>query len=103
MRKKIKIELQYFEGCPNSDLLKSNTRKAVNYFEEFIDYKERLITSSKEASRIKFRGSPTLLINNIDFENREEPQTGGLNCRVYFEGIPSIEQIMERIESVVIK
>lgn len=103
MRDKIKIELQYFEGCPNSDLLKSNTRNAVKYFEEFIDYKERLITSNDEAIRIKFRGSPTLLVNDIDFENRKEPQTGGLNCRVYFEGIPSIEQIMERIESIVIK
>ena len=52
------------------------------------------------ADKIKFRGSPTLLINGEDFEGREEPVGASLNCRYYQNGLPGIEEIKEKIKKL---
>lgn len=89
------IELQYIEGCPHSDLLISRTREAVNNFEGEINYKEILFENNETAEKLKFRGSPTLLINNIDFEELPEIESPGLTCRYYSNGLPSTEEILD--------
>ncbi len=50
------------------------------------------------AEKIKFRGSPTLLINGEDFEGREEPKSASLNCRYYQNGLPNVEDIKVKIQ-----
>ena len=60
-----------------------------------IDY--QLATTSEEADRVSFRGSPTILIDGLDpFVVGDEPI--GLSCRVYltpggYAGSPTTEQI----------
>ena len=64
--------------------------------EEFnarIEYKEILVETPEEAERVKFRGSPTVLINGIDLENMPEPKVGNLTCRYYKIGLPTVKQI----------
>lgn len=93
----IVIEVQHFEGCPNSAEMIARVKEAIKGFDNKINYNEILVETQEEARRIKFRGSPTVLINNIDLENLPESETGNLACRYYKNGLPSIIQIKEFI------
>ncbi|MDP2303209.1 MAG: DUF2703 domain-containing protein [Ignavibacteria bacterium] len=96
--KSVKIEIQYFNGCPNSQTMIDRVKEAITNSKIKIDYKEILVESSEYADKIKFRGSPTLLINNIDFEELPEPVQGSLSCRYYPNGIPDMQLILKRIK-----
>jgi coenzyme F420-reducing hydrogenase gamma subunit len=93
----IKIEVQYFNGCPNSPEMIRRIKEAIKGKEEKIDYNEVLVETNELAEEIKFRGSPTVLINGEDLEGRAEPEAASLNCRVYENGLPGIEEIKKRI------
>jgi len=97
MNGKIKIEIQHFRGCPNSSEMIHRVKEAIKGSEEKIEYIEVLVESNELAEKLKFRGSPTVLINGEDFEGREEPKSASLNCRVYEKGVPEVEKIRKRI------
>ncbi len=99
MNDKIKIEIQHFRGCPNSPEMIHRVKEAIKGIEEKIDYNEVLVESNELAEKLKFRGSPTVLINGEDIEGRKEPESASLNCRVYENGLPSIDEIREKILS----
>jgi protein-disulfide isomerase len=92
----INIEIQHFHGCPNSPILIERVNAAIKDLDN-IDYKEVLVDSNEMAEELKFRGSPTLLINGEDFEKHPEPENTALACRYYRNGIPSIEEIEKKI------
>ena len=94
--KVIKIELQHFTGCPNAPVLIERVKAAMKDFDN-IDYKEVLVDSNQKAEGVKFRGSPTLLINGEDFENQPEPESPALSCRYYINGLPGVEEIKNKI------
>src|SRR3989304_1809105 len=94
--KVIKIELQHFTGCPNAPVLIERVKAAMKDFDN-IDYKEVLVDSNQKAEGVKFRGSPTLLINGEDFENQLEPESPALSCRYYINGLPGVEEIKNKI------
>jgi hypothetical protein len=89
---RINIELQHFIGCPNSPILIERVKEVIRDFDN-INYSEVLIESNEKAEEIKFRGSPTLLINGEDFEQLSEPESPALACRYYRNGLPEIEEI----------
>ncbi|MCP5064120.1 MAG: hypothetical protein GY936_16895 [Ignavibacteriae bacterium] len=60
---------------------------------------EKLVEDNATAVKVKFRGSPTLLLNGEDFENLPEPFQPNLTCRIYCKGMPSLEEIKEKIQS----
>ena len=91
--KKVEIEVQHFEGCPNSGEMIIRVKAAIKEFNNRVDYREILVETQEEAERVKFRGSPTVLINGIDLENMPEPIEANLACRYYKNGLPSIEEI----------
>ena len=97
MNGKIKIEIQHFRGCPNSPEMIHRVKEAIKGNEEKFEYNEVLVESNELAEKLKFRGSPTVLINGEDFEGREEPKSASLNCRVYEKGVPEVEDIRKRI------
>ena len=94
---KVKIEVQHFEGCPNYAEMITRVRTVIEEFNERIEYKEILVETPKLADQIKFRGSPTVLINGIDIENMPEPTEANLACRYYKKRLPTIGQIKEFI------
>lgn len=96
----VEIEIQYFEGCPNSDEFISIVKKALERIGGNYDFREVLVESNEQARAIGFRGSPTLLIDGRDFENKESPASPGLNCRIY-PTMPTEEEIFERIKAAV--
>lgn len=98
--KRIQIELQHFIGCPNSPILIERVREAIKDFDT-VDYNEVLVDSNEKAEEVKFRGSPTLLINGEDFEKQPEPGNPALACRYYPKGLPDIEDIRKRISEFI--
>lgn len=94
--KKISIELQHFIGCPNSPILIERVKEAIKDFDN-IEYIEVIVDSNEKAKEVKFRGSPTLLINGDDFENQPEPESSALACRYYQKGLPTAQEIKDRI------
>ena len=94
---KIKLEYQYFEGCPNHKKMDENLKEAIRGLEEKIDLKEILVEDEATAKQIGFRGSPTLLIDGIDVEDLAAPQNPSLSCRFYPGGVPSEELIRKKI------
>jgi hypothetical protein len=94
----IKIELQHFIGCPNSPILIRRVKEAINGFDN-IKYDEVIVDSNEKAEELKFRGSPTLLINGVDFENQPEPENTALACRFYRSGLPTVKEIRDRLHN----
>ena len=80
---KITVQIQYFQGCPNSTEMIRRIKEVISGIENGVGYQEILIETNELAEKIKFRGSPTLLINGEDFEGREEPREASLNCRYF--------------------
>ena len=97
MNDKIKIDIQYFNGCPNSSEMIHRVKEAIKGSEEKIELNEVLVENNEIAEKLKFRGSPTVLISGKDIEGREEPESASLNCRVYENGLPSVDEIREKI------
>ncbi len=63
-KSKIKIDIQHFDGCPNSPKLIERVKEAIK---PYVQYEEILVSSNEDAKKVGFRGSPTLLINGKEF------------------------------------
>lgn len=93
----IRVTLLYFDGCPNWQVTNSQLESLAG--EIGFDFDRRRVETSEEAERLKFRGSPTVLIDNEDpFACGDEPV--GLSCRVYrtekgLAGAPAEGQLRE--------
>ena len=74
-----------------------NTKDAIAEFGVKVDYIEVLVETQKKATEKYFRGSPTLLVNGLDYENMEQPRTPSLACRFYKNGIPTKDLILKFI------
>ena len=94
---KISIEIQHFRGCPNSNDLIERVKAAIQEFDNKITYFETLVEDNLTAEKVKFRGSPTLLIDGKDFEELREPIHSNLACRFYPNGLLTIEAIKNSI------
>jgi hypothetical protein len=92
---KIAVELQYFDGCPNSHEMIHRVKEAIKQYKIPIEYHEILINTPEKAEEFEFRGSPTVLINGNDLEGMPAPITGNLSCRYYKNGLPSVETIIK--------
>jgi hypothetical protein len=95
--KRKNIEIQHFHGCPNSREMIKRVREVIKGNEDKLIYNELLVETNEMAEKIKFRGSPTVLINGEDIEGREEPESAYLNCRVYENGLPGVDEIRKKI------
>ena len=95
----IYIEVQYIDSCPNSEPLLKRTKEALAKYAGKVNYSEVIVQSNEKADKIRFRGSPTLLINNQDFEGLPEIESPGLTCRYYTNGLPTVEEVLTRLNS----
>ena len=77
------------------------TKTAIERLNIPVNYIETLVDTPGEAARVNFRGSPTLLINGIDFENLPVPEYPLMACRYYHNGLPTIDEIVSKIREYV--
>lgn len=67
-----------------------------------IDFKETLVENNEVAKEVKFRGSPTLLVNGNEFEGMPVPDKPAMTCRYYPNGLPTKKRIKERINALIL-
>lgn len=91
------------DECPNADLGRRRLLEAL----EILDLDPSIVTfttvhSTEEAERLRFRGSPSILIDGVDpFADQAAPV--GLSCRIYrtelgIEGVPSVAALAEALQ-----
>jgi hypothetical protein len=76
------VSLLYFDGCPNrhATLTLLESLLAEEAWDGTIDLVN--VDSPERAEELRFRGSPTVLIDGVDpFLDTEAPV--GLSCRIY--------------------
>ena len=90
-----RLQLLYFPECPHWRVADERLREVARPLGMSIEY--RLVTTTEEADRVSFRGSPTILIDGVDpFAVGDEPI--GLSCRINrtpdgYAGSPTAAQI----------
>ena len=95
----MKVRLLYFDGCPSYEHALRNLREVIAEEELHTIVELINVTSPEEAERLRFLGSPTIQIDDVDLEGPEAVNSGvGYGCRVYedggqMRGWPSKEQI----------
>jgi hypothetical protein len=90
------IALLYFDDCPNWKIADERLA-AIAAERPDLTVTRHLVSTSEEAERVGFHGSPSILVDGIDVF--AGPDAGvGLSCRVYRTpdgpaGAPTIEQL----------
>ena len=95
----MKVELLWFSGCPNWEETDARLRQAVPLAGVDADVLLVEVATDEDAQRLRFRGSPTVLVDGRDpFATDSAPV--GLSCRVFrtpegLRGAPTIDQLVE--------
>jgi hypothetical protein len=92
----MKVELLYFQDCPNWKVADRRLRSLADELGLTLDC--RVVSTPEEAEAVGFHGSPTILVEGRDpFARVDEPPVG-LTCRIYQTpdgpaGAPTLEQL----------
>ena len=80
----MKVELLYFDGCPNHVAVLRSLRRALEHAGVEVDVECRRVISFEDAQRERFLGSPTVRIDGRDVDpSAAKRREYGLSCRVY--------------------
>ena len=71
------------DSCPSFEPTLERIKKVVFDLNINIEIKSKLIASESEAKKYKFIGSPTILINDIQFEEIDTDIYRINNCRTF--------------------
>ncbi len=93
-----RIELVYFDGCPNASQARENLREAVEASNEAsnedLTWSEWDLMAESTPADFRRFGSPTVLVNGEDVTG-ENVSTEAMACRA--DGVPSVATITARI------
>ncbi|MEN6602515.1 MAG: hypothetical protein ABFD86_08850, partial [Bryobacteraceae bacterium] len=95
----MRIEILYFEGCPNHPTALGQVREAVRQEGAIAEIVEVEVKDAATALALRFLGSPTIRVNGLDVEvSARSVRAYGLTCRTYAvgssrTGVPPIEWI----------
>ena len=92
--KKPRIELVYFDGCPNASQARDNLRAAIEASDLPLTWSEWDLLSDSTPENFRRFGSPTVLIDGEDVTGEGLGATA-MACRAA--GAPSIASIGERL------
>jgi hypothetical protein len=95
----MKIEVLYFEGCPNYLPAVDRLRTVLAGEGLGAEIIEIEVKDDSAAKALKFVGSPTIRINglDVDFSLRQVSEVG-FACRCYPGGLPSEEMIRAAVK-----
>ena len=86
----MRIEVLYFEDCPNYVPTIDRLRTVLREEGLSVDVREIEVKDASAAERFGFIGSPTVRINGLDIDAAARSLVGGgLVCRLYGGGLPS--------------
>ena len=96
----MEITLQYFDGCPNWEVLDHRLAQVIEGRAD-VRVAHQRVETAEDAARLGFHGSPTVLVDGVDpFADEHAPV--GLSCRVFrttagLAGSPTVDQLREAI------
>lgn len=102
----MRIELLYFDGCPNHEAFLPHLRELLSRERRTEEVRLRRVESPEHAERERFLGSPTLRIDGRDVEpGAAERGDFGLQCRLYrteggVSGAPHDDWIVQALRAV---
>jgi hypothetical protein len=80
----MKVEVLYFDGCPNHEELLPHLRELLAGMGADIDLELVRIADHDAAQRERFLGSPTIRVDGHDVEPGAEGRTDyGMKCRLF--------------------
>ena len=83
----MKIELLYFDDCPNHIPARQMLRETLASLRREDEIHQVEVHTQAEAETIRFVGSPSIRINGYDIEPWARNAKGfGLSCRTYVNG-----------------
>ncbi len=91
----MKVEILYFDGCPNHQPTVDLVRDVVAAAELDAEIVETEVTSPDDAGRLRFLGSPSVRVDGVDVEpDARQRRDFGLSCRTYGgRGMPDREML----------
>jgi len=102
----MRVELLYFDGCPNYEALLPRLREILQREGIGTDVELRRVETPEEAARLGFLGSPTVRVDGSDIETAAaERRDFGLKCRLYrtpegLAGVPPDSLILAAIRPI---
>jgi hypothetical protein len=101
---RIKVEIQYFDGCPTYRGAEKTMREVLA--EEGVEAEVELVAvnSDEEARWLRFPGSPTIRVDGRDLFSTPEREDWRLGCRVYatpqgLRGSPTAGMLREALKT----
>lgn len=81
------IKVLYFDGCPNHQPTVALVRQVAADLNLETIIEEIPVNTPTDAARLRFLGSPTVQVNDMDIEPAARTQTEySISCRVYDDG-----------------
>lgn len=87
----MKIQLLYFEGCPNLEPARAALRDAMVAEQIAQEVEEIDVQSPTTPEELRGWGSPTILVDGKDISGAE--RTAAAACRLYATGAPNVAEI----------
>ncbi len=100
----MKLEVLYFDGCPNHEALLARLRELLVSTGVAADVELVQVEDAQTADRERFLGSPTVRIDGHDVEPGADQRTDyGLKCRLFttpagLRGLPAEEWIQAALQ-----
>lgn len=91
----MKLQLLYFEGCPNLGPARRALREALAAEQLEIPVEEIDVAATDAPTWARGWGSPTILIDGADLTGAT--RSSGSSCRLYQGGAPSVDEIRARL------
>jgi len=91
----MKIQLLYFEGCPNLEPARDALRAALAAERLDLQVEEIDVSAPDAPDWARGWGSPTILIDGTDLTGAA--RATGASCRLYTGGTPAVEELRARI------
>jgi len=95
----VKVQVLFFEGCPNHEPTVDLAREVVAELGLDTQVEEVEVRTSEDVKRLRFLGSPTVLVDGIDIEPSARGRTDiGFCCRTFDgSGIPPRALLIEAL------
>ena len=99
----MKVEILYFDGCPNHGPTVERVKEALQQEGLTADIAETNVGDDTTALEVGFLGSPSVRVDGLDVEPEvRSVQEYGMMCRTYLvdgrrEGLPSVKTIRRAI------
>lgn len=100
----VKLEVLYFDGCPNHEALLPHLRELLASFGAGEDIELVRVDDAEAAERQRFLGSPTVRVDGEDVEPGAGERTDfGLKCRLFatpggLRGMPADEWVLAALQ-----